>query len=195
MGDDSSGEGLFQSLDPARQEEFNGYLEAHEKGLTRHASSVLLRSGMFQIGQEVQEAARCCVQEAYIKLLEAMCHKKRPFSADSGGPQHVKNWLYMVTERVAVMTLRATHPLPQVPLDILCDVQGADAPTDDPLVDIAHMNELIARLDPLKRAIIDLCRQGYRSKEIAARLGMSDGAVRQQLSRALEKLQKWHNSD
>lgn len=192
MGDDSSGEGPF---DPDRQEEFYGYLKAHEKGLLHRASAMLEASGRFRSHQELQEVARCCVQEAFIKLAKAMREETRPFSADSGGPEHVKNWLYEVTKNVVKMVLRSTHPLSLVSLDTVYDIRGGDAASDDSLADNAHVNDLLARLDPMKQAIVELWRQGYRSREIAAKLGMTAGAVRKQLSRALDQLQEWHNSE
>lgn len=195
MGDDCSGEGLFQSLDPRRQEEFYGYLKAHEKGLLHRASNMLGASGRFWSRQELQEVARCCVQEAFIQLLRAMCRRSRPFSADSGGPEHVRNWLYEVTENAVLMALRKPPPLPQVPLDALYVVQESVADSDDPLVDSAHLNDLLARLDPVERAILELKLQGYHSNEIAPMLGMNPDAVRQRLSRAIEKLKKWHNRE
>ena len=201
MADESSGAGLFESLDPARQKEFNDYYVAQEKGLIRRASSMLEDSGLFETWDERKDAAWSCAQKAYIRLLRAMCQRTKPFLTDTSDPVYVKDWLYWVTENFARMKIRAIRPRvkklpPPMSLDALHDVQGIDVASEDNLEDKAHIDDLLERLDPTDAKSIRLKYQGkYSSDEIASILGTTAGAVRQRQVRTLRKLKELHNRE
>jgi RNA polymerase sigma factor (sigma-70 family) len=48
--------------------------------------------------------------------------------------------------------------------------------------------EVLARVSPSQLAVIELARQGLPQKDIAARLGITQGAVSQNLKRAAKNL-------
>lgn len=208
MADKSSGEGLFDSLDPDRRAEFNGYYLAHEKGLRRCASRKLEDSGMFPDPEARKEVARYCAQEAFMKLLIAMCQGTKPFLTASSDPKYVKNWLYEVTENFAGMKIRAMRLRveklpPPVSLDVLHDVQGLDVASEENLeehladsLDIkSRVDDLMSQLNPTEAKVIRLKYEEYTSDEIGAITGMLPATVRQRQSRALEKLKKRHNRE
>ena len=196
MDDESGGGGLFDSLDPERRREFLEYCELHQKGLTNCASRILEKSGHFPVWEERAEVARYCVQETFLQLLKAVYRGTKPFAAGSGDPEYVKNWLYQVTKNFAKMAIRRIElRRPQLSLDVLSEIQDGDAAGDDSLVDKAHIDDLVARLPQRQRQIVELYRAEYNSKEIGKMLGMTDGAVRQALVRAIETLRKWHNRE
>lgn len=201
MADESSSAGLFESLDPGRQEEFNRYYETHERGLIRRASNLLENSGLFQTWDERKDVARYCAQEAYMRLLIAMCQQTKPFLTDSSNPTYVKDWLYEVTENFARMEIRAMRSRvkrlpPPMSLDALHDILGVDVASEDNLEDKAHVDDLLGRLDSTDAKSIRLKYQGkYTSDEVASILGTTPEAVRARQARTLKKLKELHKRE
>ncbi len=115
------------------------------------------------------------------------------------GEAALSTWLYRITYNKAVDALRARArevPLPEdeEPLDT-AGLAHAPSPWADPerALDGRRLRaELEAALDgltPLQRAVFDLREvEGLPSDEVAARLGLGEGAVRAQLHRARLRL-------
>ena len=167
MADESSSEGLFHSLDPDRQEEFLRYHASHQVRLIFHAGQMLENSGLF-LKWECQEVACNCVQEAFDRLLNAMDQRSKPFSAGRGNPDHVRNWLYMVTKRLVIAHLRKMKD--HTPANLQTELQAAqriDSGSADSLVDKAHIDDLLARLDSQDQAIVGNYAEGIRAQRLA----------------------------
>ncbi len=90
-----------------------------------------------------------------------------------------RTWLFAIAHHVVVDLLRAHRPTE--PLD-----------TDHPAVTEddhrSEVDELLARLPEDQRQVVELRLVGLTHREIAAVLGMSDGAIRVAHHRAIERL-------
>ena len=71
--------------------------------------------------------------------------------------------------------------LPEIPVN-----EGSDAEWKEALAVLEKENRLIVTLYYV---------QGFRTKEIAAILGMTDGAVRKRLARAREQLKRYYQEE
>lgn len=190
MADESSSARLYDSLDPVRQLEFIGYCRFYQEKLLRHASNILKDSKLFR---EWDEIAPHCVQETFIRLLEAICHRTAPFIADNDDPEYVKNWLYEVNRNFAYVEIQRRKRHPQTSLEILDDIPGSGAASEDNLIDKAYVDELLAKLDPTDEAVIRLkYEHGLKSGAIGPQVEMHPDAVRARQARALKKLRKLH---
>ncbi|AXC50917.1 hypothetical protein DRW48_15635 [Paracoccus suum] len=100
----------------------------------------------------------------------------------------VRPWLYAIARHKLIDALRARRLT--LPLDDLAEVLPAPAPTDP--ADRVDAQRLLARLPPREAAILRATAlEGHTAAEAGADLGMTEGAVRVALHRALRRLAAW----
>ena len=151
------------ALGPSASEAF----QAYRAELIRHAL-VLTR--------EPEEAAEI-VQEAFLILIR---------EGQAGrGPRQVRAWLYRVVTNLA--TSRARHRLVvRRHAEAGLDRRETDDPADATLSrrdDAERLARAMADLPADARVALVLFAEGYSGREIAARIGRSDGATRTLLCR------------
>lgn len=96
-------------------------------------------------------------------------------------------WIAAILRHKTVDAMRRCGRRAQAPLDDWSDALAAP-PTADPM-DAADVDRLLDRLEPRQRDIVaSISRDGQSVAATAARLGMSEGAVRVALHRALKAL-------
>ena len=108
---------------------------------------------------------------------------ERPFST----------WMYRIALNVAISVLRKnTHPAREtVPLDEVDHELAADsASTSEADGRVAILQQLIAQLDPLNRALLLLYLDDHSYSEIASILGITETNVATKLSRLKERLRQ-----
>jgi RNA polymerase sigma-70 factor (ECF subfamily) len=138
------------------------------RGLVRARSAALGPEGCEDVVQEVLLAI----------------HLKR-HTWDEGQP--LRPWLWAVARHKVVDAFRARGRRVEVPIEDLAEVPPApDAP--DGLA-VRDADRLLARLDPRAAAVVRAVALDEASAaEAGARLGLSEGAVRVALHRALKSL-------
>src|SRR2546422_10029922 len=125
-----------------------------------------------------REDAEDVVHDVFVGLPEALRRYEERGSFDG--------WLKRVTARVALMRLRSGKRRREVALE-------ATVPTADPPPDpesTALQTAVNALPDPLRVVIALKQIEGYSHREVAELLGISVGASRVRLARALRRLRK-----
>lgn len=108
---------------------------------------------------------------------------ERPFST----------WMYRIALNVAISFLRKnTRPLRQaVPLHELEDEMPNESENSPPLDErVAILQQVIARLPPLERALLLLYLDEHSYREIAEILGLSETNVATKISRLKERVRR-----
>ncbi len=96
-------------------------------------------------------------------------------------------WLYAIARNKLIDNLRRRGRHAHLPIDDLADLIAADA--QPPEINGADAERLIARLKEREREIVvAISIQGASARQVAERLGMTEGAVRVALHRALRSL-------
>ncbi len=143
----------------------------HVRGTVRR---VLARSGRGQA--EIEDV----VQETLLAV-----HLKRA-SWDPSLP--FTPWLNAVTRYKAIDVLRRIGSRGEVELDGVADIVAAPEASGDDVIDAQR---LLASLDGRQRLIVEqMSVAGRSAAELGEQLGMSEGAVRVALHRALKRLAK-----
>jgi RNA polymerase sigma factor (sigma-70 family) len=114
---------------------------------------------------------------------------------DYDGRAAVATWMYRIAVNVAISAFRGDSrrirdalPLEEFGLDIAAADRVLDAEGDD----LRALHQLIARLEPLDRALILLYLEGYAQDEIASTLGLSPSNVGTRINRIKQRLQREH---
>jgi len=151
--------------DPA----FEAIVERYRRALMRYVSRLL-----------PPERAEDVVQQAFVKAYEAM-HR-------NSAELHLRPWLYRIAHNGAVNALRdrgAAHA------ELSDTIDGVERP-DQAFERTLGLRELVVAVQALpdrqRSAILLREMEGRSYEEIAAALGVSDGAVRQLLNRARNSL-------
>ncbi|MCU0910966.1 MAG: sigma-70 family RNA polymerase sigma factor [Rhodobacteraceae bacterium] len=119
------------------------------------------------------------VQEVLLAI-----HLKR-HTWQQGSP--VRPWLYAIARYKVADAFRARGRRVDLPIDDFLDDLVAEAGADP--TETSDMDKMIALLDPRSAEIVRMIgKDGASSAETAKALGMTDGAVRVALHRALRKL-------
>jgi RNA polymerase sigma factor (sigma-70 family) len=180
---------LFRQLDPGEQREFKAYYDSLQELLFRTSERILSANGV----PDYVEQARDCVHEAFLELLDAKCHGQRPFSEDSGGPGHVRNWLFRVNVNISIDHIRQVRRKPVYSYDegyLLVREQNPRR-FDDVLADQSLIKDLVESLTPREQTYLWLkYRDGLSPQEIGDLVGIPANTVCQTLRRSLEKLRK-----
>lgn len=104
-----------------------------------------------------------------------------------GGRGSFEGWLKRVLVRLALMRLRAQRRLREVALDEQLPVSATCGTPDE--TGTWDLQRAMGRLPPDLRAVLVLRQtEGYAHREIAALLGITPGASRARLSRAVRLL-------
>lgn len=103
----------------------------------------------------------------------------------SGEP--VRPWLYAIARYKVIDAFRARGRRLEVPVEDFAEVLGAPAEADP--TERADIERMLARLNPRAAAIVrGIGLDGATAAEIGARFGMTEGAVRVALHRALKQV-------
>src|SRR2546428_2276790 len=98
----------------------------------------------------------------------------------------LESWLKRVVARVALMRLRQLGRRREVSLDAV-----AGHPSPEASADQATLHDAVAALpDPLRAVLVLKEIEGYSHAEVGALLGISAGASRVRLNRAMRRLRK-----
>src|SRR5262245_38610278 len=106
-------------------------------------------------------------------------------------------WMYRVAMNVAISFHRSEgrRIRDAIPLEELGrELEGADARVDAEGDDMRALRQLIARLDPINRALVLLYLEGYEHGEIGEMLGMSASNVGTRINRIKSRWQQEHAS-
>lgn len=137
------------------------------------------------------EEAADLTQQVFLKALDAL-----PRYRDRGVP--IAAWLFRIARNVATDAHRrrrgtvAWDLLPESlrPIDEDTDPEAAVLHAES----LARLGDLLAALDPAKRELLALrFGGGLSSREIAAVVGKSEAAVKQQLARTLRSLKEQYH--
>lgn len=102
-------------------------------------------------------------------------------------------WLKAIARNKLVDHLRRRGHRAMVPIDDVADTLAAPA---DPAADLGPREDLLACLKERDRTIVTaMSIEGHSAREVAERLGMSEGAVRVALHRALKTLAAHHRGE
>jgi RNA polymerase sigma-70 factor (ECF subfamily) len=102
-------------------------------------------------------------------------------------------WLHVVTRHKVIDALRRQGHRVEVPIDDVVDWLAAPAV---PETDGVGIDRLIGRLGAREQTIVRMASlDGRPSQEIAGRLGMTEGAVRVALHRALRRLSAMYKEE
>lgn len=119
------------------------------------------------------------VHDVFVGLPEALARYEERSAFEA--------WIKRVTARRALMTARARRRRRETGLDATSDVSGAAAPVADRVA----LEAVVRALAPDLRAVVLLKEvEGYSHSEIGEMLGISAGASRVRLARALKRLRK-----
>ncbi|HSM95506.1 MAG TPA: sigma-70 family RNA polymerase sigma factor [Rhizomicrobium sp.] len=148
-------------------------LEAIAPRLRKFAVNGLLRSG---IGNADAEDV---VQE----ILLAIHLKRQTWMQD----QPFLPWLNAIARHKLIDVMRRRGRRGEVPIEGLIEVLP-DA-TPEPESSASELNKLVSRLDGKQQTVVSsISLDGHSIKDTAAKLGMSEGAVRVAFHRGLKKL-------
>jgi RNA polymerase sigma factor (sigma-70 family) len=189
MGSDPTLPTLFGQLEPGEQREFKVYYDTLQELLLKTSERILSANGV----PDYVEQARDCVHEAFVELLNAICHRLRPFSEDSGGPSHVRNWLFRVNVNISIDHIRQVRrkPVSSFDPDYLLVPQQNSRRFDDVLADQSLIKDLVEQLSPREQTYLWLkYRDGMSPQEIGDLVGIPANTVCQTQRRSLEKLRK-----
>src|SRR5262245_11596916 len=103
-------------------------------------------------------------------------------------------WVQAIAHNKLVDNLRRRGRSVHVPLEDVSETLAADAP--NPELNGAESERVIARLKGRERdLVVAMSMEGAHAREVAQRLGMTEGAVRVALHRALQSLAKALRTD
>ena len=115
-----------------------------------------------------------------------------------GGTGQFRSWLFTIAHNEVVNVYRAHARQPMSPMPDEFDLVDPH-PTPEQLAlasdDQRNLWQLLQGLPQRSREVVELRLSGFTGQEIAAILGISDGAVRQAQSRALDQLRQIVISD
>jgi len=141
-------------------------------------------------------SAEDVVQEAFLRL-----HRERARLAATG--EEIRNqgaWMRTVIRSVAIDLSRQKWRRAQVPIEQTSSEDGAPFTIEPMANEVAQderivrderdkmLDRAIAMLPPAQRKVMELEREGYNTKEIAAALNVDNGAVRTARCRAYNAL-------
>ena len=110
-----------------------------------------------------------------------------------GGTGQFRSWLFAIAHNEVVNVYRAHARQPISPMPEEVDLVDPH-PTPEQLAlasdDQRNLWQLLQGLPQRSREVVELRLSGFTGQEIAAILGISDGAVRQAQSRALDQLRQ-----
>ncbi len=110
-----------------------------------------------------------------------------------GGTGQFRSWLFAIAHNEVVNVYRAHARRPTSPMPDEFDLVDPH-PTPEQLAlssdEQRNLWQLLQGLPQRSREVVELRLSGFTSQEIAAILGISDGAVRQAQSRALDQLRQ-----
>lgn len=151
-------------------------------GRLRGYFSKLLRRSRMSV-----EDAEDLVQETLITI-----HTKR-HTYDRSLP--LTPWLFAIAHRRYIDHWRRNRGSARVTVDMR--VEDLEAPSNEPDSDVARdLGTLIARLPPSTRnAVRWLKLEGHSVAEVSSRVGMSPGALKVSVHRALKTLSLWVKQD
>ena len=142
-------------------------------------SPEMYRYALFCLGD--REAAQDAVQEAALEAYRGIAGLKKPESA--------KAWFFKILYAVCKRGQREKYEADFVDLDESRDVSAEDSAAA--VLKSLETARLLARLNETDRQLLLLSVVGgYSGKEIARMAGMTHGAVRTRISRALAALRK-----
>ncbi|MBQ8683152.1 MAG: sigma-70 family RNA polymerase sigma factor [Clostridia bacterium] len=140
--------------------------------LVRAYSATLYRHSLVMLGSP--EDAQDVVQETFLRYM-----KKAP---RLNGPDHEKAWLLTVAANLCRNQLRQRRAHPHTPLDSLPEV--VSPPTEDtPLLD-----RLTALPEKVKVVLLLHYVEGYKVREIAQRLHLTQSTVKMRLQKGRQLL-------
>jgi RNA polymerase sigma factor (sigma-70 family) len=182
---------LFRQLEPSQQREFEDYYASLQEPLFHASARILYANGI----ADYSGAAYDCVHETFCALLHARCYGQRPFSAESGGPRHIRHWLFRVNANISFEHVREARRGCVVSYDAQYSLpllaEAAPRPFEEVIADQLLMKNLLESLSPRLRTFLWLkYGEGWSPRQIAAMFGLSSNTVSQSLSRALKKLCK-----
>ena len=103
-------------------------------------------------------------------------------------------WVATIVRNKVIDAFRRRGRHIDVPIDDVIETLGAPETEQDP--DRGTVERLIARLKPAQRAVVmSISVEGVSIKQTAERLGMTEGAVRVTLHRALKALAALYRDD
>lgn len=109
------------------------------------------------------------------------------------GRAAVSTWMHRIAVNVAISLFRGEGrrirdalPIEEFGMDLAAADRVLDAEGDD----LRALHQLIARLDPLNRALILLYLEGYGQDEIADMLGIGSSNVATRVNRIKQRLQR-----
>jgi RNA polymerase sigma-70 factor, ECF subfamily len=130
-----------------------------------------------------REDAEDVVHDVFVGLPEALRRYEERGRLES--------WLKRVVARVALMRLRQRGRRREVALDAVADHPSPEASTDH-----ATLRDAVAALPDALRAVLVLKEiEGYSHAEVGALLGISAGASRARLLRAITRLRRTLGED
>lgn len=133
-------------------------------------------------GEDVEDV----VQETLLTV-----HMKRQTWDDA---RPIEPWLRAISRNKLVDHLRRKGHRKFVPIDDVAET--LPAPADTITSEFGSHEELLSGLKDRDRAIVEaISIEGHSAREIGTRLGMSEGAVRVALHRALKALATLHRGD
>jgi RNA polymerase sigma-70 factor (ECF subfamily) len=155
-------------------------LEAIAPRLRKFAANGLLRAG---IGNADAEDV---VQE----ILLAIHLKRQTWMQD----QPFLPWLNAIARHKLIDVMRRRGRRGEVPIEGLIEI----LPDEPPAPETSHseLNKLVSRLDGKQRSVVSsISLDGNSIKDAAAKLGMSEGAVRVAFHRGLKKLAELYREE
>jgi RNA polymerase sigma-70 factor (ECF subfamily) len=155
-------------------------LEAIAPKLRKFAANGLLRAG---VGNADAEDV---VQE----ILLAIHLKRQTWMQD----QPFLPWLNAIARHKLIDVLRRRGRRGEVPIDGLIEV----LPDEPPAPETSHseLNKLVSRLDGKQQTVVSsISLDGNSIRDTAAKLGMSEGAVRVAFHRGLKKLAQLYREE
>jgi RNA polymerase sigma-70 factor, ECF subfamily len=154
--------------------------EAYRRLLTQVAAWLrgIARRGLATAGRGIDDSEDI-VQETLLAM-----HLKRDTWDET---QPIEPWLRAIAHHKLVDHLRRRGFAPHVDIEDLADTLAAPVDTDaDGAADARH---LLSGLPERQRRIVEsISMEGESAREVGVRLGMSEGAVRVALHRALKAL-------
>lgn len=161
--------------------------EAYRRLLTRVAVWLrgVARRGLTAAGRRVDDSEDI-VQETLLAM-----HLKRDTWDER---QPLEPWLRAIARHKLVDHLRRRGGANHIDIEDLAETLAA--PTDDTAGSAADARHLLASLPERQRHIVEgVSMEGQSAREVGIRLGMSEGAVRVALHRALKALADAYRRD
>lgn len=160
-----------------QQERFVALLEPHRRILYKVASAYCAR----------REDRGDLIQEIVVELWRAF----ERFDARAS----FSTWMHRIAVNVAISFYRgeSRRIRDALPLDdFTMDLTDADRVMQGASEDLHALQQLLAQLDEISRALILLYLEGYGHDEIADMLGISPSNVATRINRIKQKLQRDH---